>query len=207
MATVMKFQLSASGGIRLEGETTYTSGLRTFVLPPAGIDFYVPLVAGRYASAYLRWDPLSGFGFGRSRVSKSGGWDDCGAPASRQTALPQAAIGLEELAGMGPVVFPNPSPSGLFQVEYFLQEAETTGISLFNNQGQKIYEQSRQLDKGFNRFEVEIPGLAAGIYLLRFQSDKGIQTPPAHRPVTKNVLGNLIFAPRIDNFLFRQGSF
>jgi hypothetical protein len=68
------------------------------------------------------------------------------------------AIGLK--------VYPSPS-SGVFQLQFFMDTADNTGISLINTLGQKVYEASYPNFVGQFSQQIEAGSLASGVYVLK----------------------------------------
>ena len=68
------------------------------------------------------------------------------------------AIGLK--------VYPSPS-NGIFQVEFFVDTPDNTGISLINTLGQKVYEASYPNFVGQFSRQIEGGSLASGVYVLK----------------------------------------
>ena len=71
---------------------------------------------------------------------------------------PNEAIGLK--------TSPNPSP-GVFQLLFFMSDPANTNISLTNMLGQKVYEAEYSNFSGVFSQQINVAGLASGVYTLR----------------------------------------
>jgi hypothetical protein len=72
------------------------------------------------------------------------------------------------------VVFPNPA-TGPFSLDYLSVGQESVQLYLLNLNGQLVYTQVFDAEKGWNHWELD-PALAAGTYVLRCHTPQGIFT-------------------------------
>ncbi|KAF5045068.1 hypothetical protein DSECCO2_485140 [anaerobic digester metagenome] len=70
-------------------------------------------------------------------------------------------------------LFPNPN-SGHFAVEFTAMNQAATDVYIYSSDGALIYNMSQYAQKGANHFDLELEGLAPGMYYIRlhcFQND------------------------------------
>jgi hypothetical protein len=70
-------------------------------------------------------------------------------------------------------VFPNPAKD-LATIRIHAAIAFPAAIDLIDNTGRKVYHQSCQVQKGWNQWQVNLPGLSPGVYYLRITSGQAI---------------------------------
>lgn len=71
-------------------------------------------------------------------------------------------------------IIPNPIKED-FTLAYYNADAATDQISVFDVAGKLVYMQSTQTIKGMNYLQLDIPNLAAGIYVLKLQQKTGLR--------------------------------
>jgi hypothetical protein len=74
-----------------------------------------------------------------------------------------------------PKIYPNPvQRSQSLNIEWKNEQAETIQVMLVSLNGNVVYSQAKQFDKGLNRFTIEVDGRwAAGIYIVQVRNEKG----------------------------------
>ncbi len=69
-------------------------------------------------------------------------------------------------------VYPNPN-NGSFTLNYSMTGNDHVTISIMNELGQQVYTEQKLANNGLNIEQLNISGLAGGIYTLRIQTSKG----------------------------------
>lgn len=101
--------------------------------------------------------------------------NSCGTSATRSLAVTMTAcrngklidFSEETVEDASVLAYPNPS-NGIYQIS--LSGIANDGLlQIFNMQGKLVY--SQKVEQGLSQTEVNLTGLSAGAYLLRFQSD------------------------------------
>jgi hypothetical protein len=74
-----------------------------------------------------------------------------------------------------PKIYPNPvQRSQSLNIEWKNEQAETIQVMLVSLNGNVVYSQAKQFDKGLNRLTIEVDGRwAAGIYIVQVRNEKG----------------------------------
>lgn len=94
----------------------------------------------------------------------------CGSDSITITITISNTDGLEDELFGRVKVFPSPN-DGQFQILFGEQSLKTTKISLFNLQGQVVYQESLNLVQPYQQLEVRLNDPVPGIYLLQLQSE------------------------------------
>lgn len=160
--------LSVSGSMsRLQGQTSFTSGSKTFLAPPGNFNFFTQRNS-LLTTARLTWRPATGSGSGQAISTMSAGaWTNCtGARVAEES-------GSE---GRDIQVYPNPSPIGLFTVAFTSKTTARGMIEVFDMANGLVYSENRAFQAGNNLFRLQVPGLAKGTYLLTITIGKQTET-------------------------------
>jgi len=64
-------------------------------------------------------------------------------------------------------IYPNPSRTGLVNLDISSEESKMTPIAVFSASGQLVMDQFRQLEQGNNQLNFDFSSLTAGIYFVR----------------------------------------
>jgi hypothetical protein len=160
--------LSVSGSLsRLQGQTAFTSGAKTFLAPPGNFNFFTERNS-LLTTARLTWRPATGSGSSQAISTMSAGaWTNCA--AARIAAEPGKTEG-------GISVYPNPSPVGLFTVAFTAKASGRGSIAIFDMANGLVYSENRAFPSGNNQFTLQVPGLAKGTYLLIITTGKQTET-------------------------------
>lgn len=70
-----------------------------------------------------------------------------------------------------PVAFPVPFADEL-NIDFEGKSTDNVAYVLYNISGQKVYENTRQIQRGFNRISIETKSLPAGMYILQMNDGK-----------------------------------
>ena len=92
------------------------------------------------------------------------------------TSLNEVALELEEFT-----ITPNPFNNQL-TVSFQTETAKTLDIKVSNLLGQQLYSDTEKAIQGVNQFQLNLPDLQVGTYILSFTSEKGILS----RKIIKN---------------------
>jgi uncharacterized repeat protein (TIGR03803 family) len=86
-----------------------------------------------------------------------------------------ATLGIQNLSSTVSKlnIYPNPS-NGVFSLSYSLNTGGTVHITILNELGQIVYNNTEQRNAGSITEQLNLESLAAGIYSLRMQTDNGI---------------------------------
>jgi len=71
-------------------------------------------------------------------------------------------------------VFPNPSRSGLVNLDLTVEESKVISISVVDLSGKILEDQVRQLEKGDHQLNFDFSTFPKGIYMIRFSTDESI---------------------------------
>ena len=71
-------------------------------------------------------------------------------------------------------VFPNPSRSGLVNLDLTVEESKVFSISLVDLSGKILEDQVRQLEKGDHQLNFDFSSFPKGIYMIRLSTDESI---------------------------------
>jgi hypothetical protein len=87
-----------------------------------------------------------------------------------------AAKKIEPAAGLG--IFPNPAiAASTITVEWGRSEAGTLNVTLTSAAGQQVYAADRVLQKGESKFNITLPQVTPGVYILSVSNAKtGVRT-------------------------------
>jgi hypothetical protein len=73
-------------------------------------------------------------------------------------------------------IFPNPSRSGLVNLDLTVEESKVISISVVDLSGKILEDQVRQLEKGDHQLNFDFSSFPEGIYMIRFSTDESITT-------------------------------
>lgn len=159
--------------LRLDGQTTTTSSSLTFIVPPGEFNFFTNVRQFSSTTIRLRWNNPPGIsGSNQASYSQLGNF------ATTCPTSPNARIAsLSEFNDAETTrVYPNPSPTGHFTVEFLAPEAVQGKVEVLDLKGQLIYGENRNLEAGTNIFDLDVPGATKGVYLLRINAGRKVET-------------------------------
>jgi hypothetical protein len=156
--------LTVSGArSRLQGQTTLTSGSKTFLAPPGNFNFYTN--RSGFVTSRITWRPATGSGSNQAQYSISqGAWTSCGT-ASRAT-VDNGKSALVDNANIVSV-YPNPAPTGHFNVAFTSAAVSKGAVEILDVAGNQVYREERVFVKGINNIRIDVPGFAKGQYYVK----------------------------------------
>jgi hypothetical protein len=72
-------------------------------------------------------------------------------------------------------VYPNPA-TGFTQISFYAQNNGNARLNIIDMTGKIVFSEQQSFLEGNNTFVAELHNIAAGIYLVQVQTDKGINT-------------------------------
>ncbi len=73
-------------------------------------------------------------------------------------------------------VNPNPIKENIITINYQTEQANNCQISIFDLNGRQLYQKAETTNKGGNLFNIEIPDLPKGVFIVRVDSENDVQT-------------------------------
>jgi hypothetical protein len=116
------------------------------------------------------------------------GWTATGGGSShRRYAVAGAALQARDRlvrAERPLLAYPNPAREGLVQLRITAQESGPFALSIYNLEGQRVWEQNGTLRAGTQEIPWNCSGMASGVYLCRFVSAAAGVPSPRVEPIT-----------------------
>jgi hypothetical protein len=82
------------------------------------------------------------------------------------------------------LAWPNPARGGVVQLRITANRAGPFAVSIYNLEGQRVFEQSGQLQAGTQEIPWTTSGVAPGVYVCRFVSEAAGASSPLLSPIT-----------------------
>jgi len=101
--------------------------------------------------------------------------DDCGNTDTYQGSVNVQGIGIEDLAGYGVDIYPNPN-NGVFQLTFNSVLEQEIDIRILNTIGQVVYEETLTGFSGEYNNTIDISREAVGVYTLQIITEEGTHT-------------------------------
>lgn len=70
------------------------------------------------------------------------------------------------------MIFPNPSRSGVVDLNLSTERAKVIQVAVFDVSGKRIVDQTRSLLDGNNQLNFDFSALSKGIYIIKLSDDK-----------------------------------